>query len=146
MKTIDLSNGKYQTIAALPIDIKKITIASPDTLIYINQTNNKDHGKQIAVYSLTQNKATTTVQADPEFGIDDYVASPDKKYLALWEVSFANNSGVLSGGRSRVYTVDLANPSVKNLVYDEVASGKPVHYPQSYFRQRKSAFGYLFTQ
>lgn len=131
VKAIDLSNGKYQILADLPITIKKVTIASSDTLTYINQTDNKDHGKEIAVYSLTQNKVISTVQAANEFGIDDYVISPNKKYLALWEVSFANGSGVLTGGRSRVYTVDLASPSVKNLIYDEVASGKPVHYPRA---------------
>lgn len=41
VKTIDLSNGKYQTLAMLPINIKKVTVASPDTLIFINQTDDK---------------------------------------------------------------------------------------------------------
>ncbi len=135
VKAIDLSNGKYQTIAALPVDIKKITVASPDTLIYINRTNEitnqVDQGKEISIYSLTQNKVTATLQAEPGFAIDDYVVSPNKKYLATWELAFAPGSSIPRGGRSRVYAVNLANPSVKNLIYDEEASDIPVHYPSA---------------
>ncbi len=135
VKAIDLSNGKYQTIAALPVDIKKITVASPDTLIYINRineiTNQVDQGKEISIYSLTQNKVTATLQAEPGFAIDDYVVSPNKKYLATWELAFAPGSSIPRGGRSRVYAVNLANPSVKNLIYDEEVSDTPIHYPRA---------------
>lgn len=131
IKSIDLSDGKYQILASLPVNIKKVTVASPDTLIYINQTDDKDHGKEIAVYSLSQNKNTVSVQAASEFGIDDYVVSPNKNYLATWELAFAPGSAMPRGGRSRVYTVNLANPSVKNLIYDEEATDNPVHYPRA---------------
>ncbi len=129
IKAIDLSNGAYHTLATLPTDIKKVSVASPDSLIYINQTDNRDHGKQVAVYSLINKSITSTIPASDGFGIDDYVVSPNRKYLATWEVAFADGSGILNGGKSRVYTIDLTNPSIKNLVYDEIAIDTLVHYP-----------------
>lgn len=135
IKAVDLSNGKYQVLANLPVDIKKVTVASPDTLIYINQTNyirnQIDQGKEIAVYSLSQGKNTTTVPAAEGFAIDDYVVSPNKNYIATWELAFAEGSSKPRGGRSRVYTINLSNPSVKNLIYDEEANDLAIHYPRA---------------
>jgi hypothetical protein len=128
IKSIDLSNGAYQTLATLPAEVKKVSVLSPDRLLFIDQTDKKDHGKRLALYSITEQKNTATIPASDGFGIDDYVISPNRSYAAVWEVRFAPESGILHQGQSRVYTVDLANPSVKNLIYDEYAI-TPVHYP-----------------
>jgi hypothetical protein len=130
VKALDLSNGAYQTLAVLPGEVKKVSVLSPDRLLYINQTDKRDHGKSAALYSIAEKKISATIPADDGFGIDDYVISPNRKYAAFWEVSFAPGSGILYQGQSRVYVVDLANPSEKKLIYDEYASG-PVHYPRA---------------
>ncbi|MDP3988225.1 MAG: hypothetical protein Q8P80_03720, partial [Candidatus Levybacteria bacterium] len=128
IKAYDLSTGKTYVLAKLPSNVKKVSILSSDKLIYINDTDDKDHGKEIAIYSLATKQSTTVFKANRGFGIDDYVLSPNKKYLSDWEVSFLGDSNALRGGRSQVYSVDLSTPNVKNQIYDEIAN-TPIHYP-----------------
>ncbi len=128
IKSVNLSTGKFKTIAALPSDVKKINLLSSNQLLYIDQTDQQDHGKQLAIASLSDGKTKSSVTADRGFGIDDYVLSKNKQYVATWEVSFQPGSTVLMGGRSRVYATALANPGSKHLLYDENVDG-PVHYP-----------------
>jgi len=130
IKAVDLSSNSENIIAVLPSDIKKVTVASPESLIYIDKTDENDHGKQITLYSLTRGSVSQAISASDGYGIDDYVISPNKQYIATWEVKIATKSAVLYGGSSRVYTVNISNPSVKNLIYDEIAD-KPVHYPRA---------------
>jgi hypothetical protein len=130
---IDLATRRSITLASLPTtNVKKVTILSPKTLMYIDETNRRDHGKSIKIYEIKEKKEKSSITADAGFGFDDYVVSPNKRFAALWEVSFADGSNVLQGGRSRVYAVDLANPSVKKLLYDEIATPTtPIHYPRA---------------
>jgi hypothetical protein len=129
---LDLSNRTISSVATLPDTIKKVSILSPDTLIYINGTNLRDHGASLSIYSIKDKEETVSIPADNGFGIDDYILSPNKKFVAIWEVSFAQNSEILQGGRSRVYAVDLSNPTAKRLLYDETASADtPVNYPRA---------------
>ncbi len=128
----DLMSGKEFRIAELPSTIKKVTVLDSERLLYINDTDLRDHGQDLSVYTLQTQASTPTVLAADSFGIDDYVVSPNKQYVATWEVQVSSESGVLLGGRSRVYTANLANPSEKHLIYDEVATETtPVHYPRA---------------
>ncbi|MCL5438960.1 MAG: hypothetical protein M1268_03150 [Patescibacteria group bacterium] len=43
IKAFDLSTGKKYLLATLPINIKKVTVLSPNQLLYINKTDDKDH-------------------------------------------------------------------------------------------------------
>lgn len=127
----DLSTGWEGVIANLPVNIKKVTVTSPSTLIYINGTDNKDHGKQIVQHNLLTQERSTIYEAENSFGIDDYVISPDNKRLAVWEVQMNEDSGVLINGRSRVYS-SLIGESGKNLIYDEESTlSNPVRYPRA---------------
>ncbi len=132
IKAVDLSNQQTTTLATLPNSIKKVSILSAQTMLYIDQTDKQDHGRQLVIYNIKTKAPITNIPANGGFGIDDYVLSPDKRYVAIWEVSFAPGQTVLMGGKSRVYTVDLKRPSVQNLLYDETATpNDPVHYPRA---------------
>lgn len=129
INAVDLNSGVIQEVAVLPSDIKKVTIVSPQKLILINQTDSSDHGKEIASYDLGSKLTIPLINATSGFGIDDYVISPGKRFLATWEI-IPGASKTLLGGKSRVYSIDLQNPESKNLIYDETFSqGVPVHYP-----------------
>lgn len=134
---IDLSNRTISTIATLPVDIKKVSILSPDKIIYIGNTNIDDHGARLVVYDINNKEEIASIPAGSGFGIDDYVLSPDKNYVTTWELSLAEN-GALLGGRSRVYAVNLSNPSAKNLLYDETAGeDTPINYPRAILNNGK---------
>ncbi len=128
--SVDLLSGESAEIASLPFNVKNVNILSPQQLIYIDQTDANDHGKQIAVFQIKEKKIGTTVKASPGFGIDDFILSPNREYMAIWEVSLAPGTKILKGGHSRVYGVKLSQPNRKYLLYDEVANG-PVHYPRT---------------
>ena len=130
IESFDLSSGRQYQLAQLPPNIKKVTVLSPGRMIFINETDNSDHGKEISSYDLSSKLTTPIVAASQGFGIDDYVVSQNKRYMAIWEVSFLPSSEILLGGTSRIYTLDIQNPSKKNLLFEEISSvGVPVHYP-----------------
>ena len=132
IRTFDLNNEKQTLLAKLPINIKKVTVLSSDQLLYINDTNEQDNGKEIAIYSISTKKSTSLLKATDGFGIDDYVLSPNKTYISLWEVAQNKDSGALVDGRSRVYSASISNGQIKYLIYDEAAlPGSPVHYPRA---------------
>jgi len=133
---IDLSTRNSTTLASLPIAIKKVSVVNPTSLIYIDGINNRDHGKRILLYDMENETETASIPASDGFGIDDYVLSPNKQFIAIWEVSFADGSEILQGGRSRVYAVSLSNPTSKQLLYDEVVTA-PVHYPRAILNDGK---------
>lgn len=141
IKAVNLTTSQTTTIATLPLSIKKITVLSPDTLLYIDQTDTNDHGQRISIYNTQEKQIVTSIPVADGFGIDDYILSPNKKYLAIWEVQFAQNAQTLQGGKSRVYAVNLDQPSVVNLLYDEtVTQTIPVHVPSAIFND-----GTVFT-
>lgn len=132
IRAIDIASSQATTVATLPLNIKKVTILSDKTLLYIDQTDKLDHGQRISIYNTQEKQIVKNIPVINEFGIDDYVLSPDKKYLALWEVSFVPGSQVLQGGRSKVVIVDLNRPEVSNLLYDEpITATIPIHYPRA---------------
>jgi hypothetical protein len=127
----DLTTGKEDIIAQLPRNIKKVTVIDPNTIIYISQTDRiDDRGRAIAKYDLTTKKETVLFQASDEYGIDDYMISSNNRYISILEFQDQADSGVLLGGKSRVYTADLSVPNTKNLIADEVATA-PVLYPRA---------------
>ncbi|MEK7559253.1 MAG: hypothetical protein AAB521_03035 [Patescibacteria group bacterium] len=129
---VDLSSGKIYGLAALDLKIKKVTIMTPSSLIFINKTDDSDRGREIASYNFVTKATTPIFQADADFGIDDYVISPGKRYIANWEVQVPSGALGLIGGRSRVYTINIQNPTQKNLIYDEsITEGVAMHYPIS---------------
>lgn len=136
IKAIDLVSGEYQTLAELPSTIKKVSVLSNDTLLYIDKTNDKDHGEQLSTYTISTRKSKPLFTAAEGFGIDDYVISANKEYIATWEVAFTHGSPILKGGKSRVYTSTIENPSQKNLIYDETVTA-PVHYPRAILNNGK---------
>ncbi len=130
IKILDLISNKSTLLATLPLSIKKVSVLSPQQLVYIEGTDKNDHGKQIASYKIKDKTSKTIMKADEGYGIDDYVLSPTEQYMAVWEVALAPGSNVLAGGRSRVYAIKLSEPSNVKLLYDETASA-PVHYPRT---------------
>ena len=128
IKSVNLSTGKTKIIANLASNAKKVNQLSSNELLYIDDTDDQDHGERLSIALLADRKIKPSVRADRGFGIDDYVLSKNKQYVATWEVSFRPGSTVLTGGRSRVYVVSIANPGDKHLLYDEEVMG-PVHYP-----------------
>lgn len=128
----DLSTGREGIIAVLPVNIKKVSVTSPDTLIYISGiTGAQDHGREISEYNLTARTTKTIYTTSEGFGIDDYVLSPDSKRIAVWEVQLDSDSGTLLNGRSRVFTAQVGNQT-KNSIYDEsVTDTNPVRYPRA---------------
>ena len=52
INAVDLNSGVIQEVAVLSSNIKKVTVVSPQKLILINQTDSRDHGKEIASYDL----------------------------------------------------------------------------------------------
>ncbi|HUQ85595.1 MAG TPA: hypothetical protein VM077_04680 [Candidatus Limnocylindrales bacterium] len=134
--SIDLLSNKSAQIATLPFNIKKVSVLSPENLIFINQTDNRDYGTQITSFQIKEKSSKTLVTASPGFGIDDYILSPNKEYMVIWEVRFAPRSEVLQGGRSRVFAVKLSTPGNKQLLYDELAT-EPIHYPRAILNDGK---------
>lgn len=129
IKTYNFSTGATTVLAVLPQDIKKVSILSPNLLLYIDQTNERDHGSRISVYNTQTKQIRVLFNVESGYGIDDYVLSKNKKYISTWEVAFAPNSTILAGGKSRLYAVNIDQPNDKKLLYDEIAD-KPVHYPR----------------
>lgn len=129
VKAYNLEDKKGYVLAVLPQDIKRVSFVTPGSLYFINSTDNNDHGREIAKYSIQGKNWDSVVRSDEGFGIDDYMISPNGNYMTTWEVQLSTGSNVLNGGRSRVYSVNLSNPERKNLLYNEVAD-KPIHYPR----------------
>lgn len=131
IKALNADGSNHVTIAKLPSNIKDVNIFSDHELLYIAETDNQDHGKTVNLYDLLTGQTQTLLAAAPGFGIDDLVLSPDKTWLATWEVKFAPGATVLVGGQSRVYTHNLANPQNKILIVSEsdVSATNYLRYP-----------------
>lgn len=129
IKSFDLESGKTYDLASLPTHIKKVTVLDNDRLLYIGDTDPGDHGKNLSIHTISKNSDAVIIKAADGFGIDDYVVSPNKQYVALWEVQVDPSTGVLSGGQSRVYTANLKTPDTMHLIYSE-GTVAPVHYPR----------------
>jgi hypothetical protein len=127
VKSFDLSNGQEITLATLPLNIKHINLLSSNEIIYINDTDDKDHGSQIIVRTIPDGQETIAVQANSDVRIDDYRVSPNGQYVATWEVALPPDSEQFFNGTSRVYVTNIKT-GVKNQIYSEVAN-IPVHYP-----------------
>lgn len=132
IRAVNTLTDKSATLATLPLNIKKVSILSPNTLFYIDQTDQNDHGKRVSGYNIQQKQFVINIPAANGFGIDNYIFSPNKRYVAFWEVKFSSQTQTLQGGQSRVYTVDLTRPAIVNLLYDEqITPTVPVHYPRA---------------
>lgn len=132
IKAVDISNSNNYLLATLPLEIKKVSVLNDSTLLYIDQVDTKDHGKRITLYNMKEKAVNTSINAADGYVIDDYVISPDKKYISIWEVSMSPDTKVLQGGKSRVYAIDLTRPTIKNLLFDEnVTLTTPIHYPRA---------------
>ena len=136
---VNLGTSETTLLASLPIQVKKINVLSSNNLLYIDQTDYTTKlGPRISIYSIKDATITTSIPAAAGFSIQDYVISANKRYLAIWEVNYAQGATDLQGGQSRVYSVDLTNPTVTNLLYDETSAPTqidtpvvPVHYPRA---------------
>lgn len=131
IKAINNDGSNHVIIAKLPSNVKDVNVFSDHELIYLAETDDRDHGKKVNVFNLLTQETRTLFEADPGFGIDDIVLSQDKKLVSTLEVKFAPNSEVLSGGDSRVYIVNLKEPLKKTLIVDEknVSATNPLRYP-----------------
>lgn len=135
---VDLSSRTIKTIAKLPVNIKKVGVLSPQTLLYINNTDINDHGKNLTIYDIENKKEITTIPADNGFGIDDYILSPNKNFVTTWEISLSEGSNALQGGRSRVYAIDLSDPANKKLLFNEnIDETTPINYPRAILNNGK---------
>lgn len=125
----NLQNNTSGILTTLPINVKHVKITSPTTLLYIAETDARDHGKTITERNLETGEDTVVFSADEDFGIDDYAVSPNAKYLSIWEVKMPESSEVLIDGTSRVINLDRAT-NQQYVIYDEVfTASNPVHYP-----------------
>lgn len=133
LKSYDIASNTTHRLASIPVKSKKVTIVAENTILYIGSTDQRDHGKQIVMLDMKSNQSTVVYSSAADFGIDDYVVSPNGQYVAIWEVAFAQNSGVLAGGTSKVVGIDLTSkPFVSNVLYNQVQTGgTPVHYPRA---------------
>jgi len=131
VKAINADGSNHVTIARLPSNIKDVNVISDHEILFIAETDNQDHGKKINLYDFQTGQTKTLFETWPGFGIDDVVISPDKKWLATWEVKFASGAKILSGGDSRVYIAPLATPQNKIFIVDEynVSSTNFLRYP-----------------
>lgn len=130
IKTINLTTKEETTLATLPLNIKRVNVLDSKRIIYINQTDDRDFGKEISSYSITSKTTNTVANADEGFGIDKYFLSPNKRYLTTFEIALKPNSSVMLGATTRIYSIDLLVPGVKNLILEEVSSeNNPIHYP-----------------
>jgi len=127
VKSFNLASGEDATLASLPLNVKHVKVLSPNKIVYINDTDNRDYGAQIVAKDIPNGDERIVVQANSDVRIDDYRVSPNGQYVATWEVSPPVDSEQLYGGTSRVYVTDI-NSGVKNQIYSEVAN-VPVHYP-----------------
>ncbi len=127
--SVNLKTGEISEVAVLPSSIKRIFVSGSEKIMFINGTDSKDHGKEIAAYDVASKLTTPIVSSSQGYGIDEFVISPNGRYLATWEVIFTDGK-TLKGGKSRVYGVDLQNPQVKNLIYeDDLSQTTYAHYP-----------------
>lgn len=139
ISAIDLSSGKEVDIATLANNVKHVRILNQNSLLYINNTDEHDYGTELIQKTLDTSEDKAIINADANFGIDDYALSPNGEYAAVWMVG-KSSSARSAGSASRVYTVKLATLE-KHLIYDETsASAQPVHYPLAI-----SNTGELFT-
>ncbi len=132
IRAMDIASDQTTTIATLPLTIKKVTILSPNTLIYIDETDNNDFGQRISIYNLQQKQIVVNIPADSGFKIDEYLLSPNKKYLVVWEKKLGSQTQTLQGGASRVFGLNLSQPTLINVLYDETVTPTiPIHYPRA---------------
>ena len=131
IRAVDTATNKITTLASLPLTVKKVSVLSNKTLLYIDNIDSQEYGQRISVYDTQQKQITTNIPAATGMSIADYVLSPNKQYLALWEVSLNPETKTLTGGNSAVYSVDLTRPSVVNKLYDEPIGDTSVHYPRA---------------
>lgn len=130
IESFNIATGETTTIAELPSNIKKVSVLPNGDLLYINDTNEEDHGKSIVRYSVADKRITPIYTAPVQFGIDDYVLSNNQEYIAIWQVSFPTNQDQLLDGRSQV-VAQMVQPNAQSyMLYNEVAS-TPVHYPRA---------------
>lgn len=127
VKSFDLSNGEDASLATLPLNVKHVKLLSSSEIIYINDTDERDHGTQVIAKTIPNGQERIVVQANSDVKIDDYRVSPSGQYVATWEVALAPDSEQLFNGISRVYVTDITT-GVKNQIYSEQAN-VPVHYP-----------------
>jgi hypothetical protein len=127
----DLTTGKEGVIARLPATIKKITVLSPESILYINNTSTQDYGTELVKYNLISKEATTVYRAQSDFGIDDYVISPNLQSIAVWEVQPSKDSKTLLNGKSAVYTANLSSPDKHKIVEEIATQNNPVRYPRA---------------
>ncbi|MGI8419681.1 MAG: hypothetical protein ACR2LN_03480 [Candidatus Levyibacteriota bacterium] len=130
IRAVNTDSDKITTILSLPLTVKKVSVLSSNTLLYIDQIDRNEYGQRLSVYDLKQKQIVTNIPANPGLSIVDYVLSPNKQYLAIWEVSLNRDTHTLLGGQSSVYSVDLTRPSVVNPLYSEPVTTTPVHYPR----------------
>lgn len=131
IRTINTKTSQSSTVLSLPLTVKKVGVLSPNSLLYIDNIDSDEYGTRISVYDLQKKQITINIPSENGLKITDYVLSPNKKYLAIWEVSNNTDTGSLQGGKSGVYTVDLTRPTLTNKLFREPIDKTPVHYPRA---------------
>jgi len=129
INAFDLQNNKTYALATLPENIKHVSILPSGQLLYVGNTDKRDYGTEIDSYSLKDKTTVSLLKADPGFGIDDYMVSPNGRYLAEYEIQFSSGSSIVYGGNERIYSFDLLHPMGKQLIDTEVIN-HPIPYPR----------------
>lgn len=130
ISSYNISSQTMSPITSLPFAIKHVSVFSPSEFLFVDATNDLDQGTKLSIKNIATNSTKTLFASSPGFKIDNYVLSENRKFIAVWEVAFLPNANSILNGRSKVYTIQTSNPSIKNLLYDEVSSAaNPVHYP-----------------
>lgn len=135
----NIDGSNTTTIAKLPREIKFIRVLDREHLIFIGDTDEADRGKEIVKLNIPTAEAQVLVRADGDWKIDNYLLSPDKTYLAWWEIKpdpgFEN---LHRNFASRVYIAPINNPEQKVLVTDEhTGPGIRIHLPKFFDKQNR---------
>ncbi len=130
IRTVNTDGTNNFTIANLPSNIKDIHLLSNTKLLYIADTNDLDQGKRIVIYDVLNRRSDTVVQTENNFVIDDVIISPDKSYIAWWEIKAgAKTSKTLLGSDSAVYLKNINTNVQSRVLYERAESTIPIHYP-----------------
>jgi len=116
------AQGQVTPVTTLPEDAKRVRVLDSNTILFIKDVDEKDHGKTLAIKDIAKDTEQAIYQPGDGFLIDEYVVSPDKKTVAVWDVKFADGSDQFLGGASRVVEVDIATKKYQILFTQQTKS------------------------
>ena len=137
VRTVNDDGSFDHPITKLPAKIKDIHVLNRSEVLYLSDTDSYDHAKRIETINTATLETKIIAEAEPNWGIDDVIVSPDKTYIAWWEVKFAAESKILLGGDSKVHLLNLDTGKSSMVIQEHSDKKSPIHYPLFFDRQNK---------